>query len=63
MNEHGKRLMELMEGKFLYSTLVDPTNAQAMQMSMYWNGYTDCIKFFRSTAVEHKKRILSHERN
>ena len=59
MNEDGKRLFEVLQERFLFSTLTNPLAPSASNCAIYWSGYTDCIKFFRANALEHKKRVLS----
>ena len=58
-NKDGVKLFELMQSRFLMRTLVNPTAPNPGECAIYWSGYTDCLKFFYSTANEHKQRILS----
>ncbi len=57
IEENGKKLWEILEERFLMSTLVNPTAPQSEIVSIYWNGFTDCIKQFKQLGNQHRQRI------
>lgn len=57
MHTDGKKLWEILQDRFLLSTLVNPSAPQAETMAVYWAGFTDCIKQFRTLGLQHKQRI------
>ena len=59
MNEDGKKLLELYEERFIFSSLVNPMMSNASEAALYWSGFTDCIKGFKRYVSEHQQRITS----
>lgn len=57
MTDNGKDLWNILEERFLHSTLVNPTAPQSEIVAVYWAGFTDCIKQFKQLANQHKQRI------
>lgn len=56
-NKDGKRLLEILEKRYLHSNLINPAAANASSLALYWSGFCDCIKGFKSYASEHEQRI------
>ena len=59
MNNYGKELLEYLEERFIYSQNVHLNSAHPRDDALYWTGYTDLIKQFKSFANQHKKVIES----
>ena len=57
VDEDGKKLIKLLEERYLQQSLVDPTAINAPHLALYWTGFTDCIKSLKRQALEHKQRI------
>jgi hypothetical protein len=57
MSNDGKILWEILQNKFLWANLVNPTSDNCANTSLYWTGFTDCIKQFRQLGLQHKQRI------
>ena len=56
-NDFGKQLLKLYEDRFLFQSLVNPLANNASESALYWAGFTDCIKGFKSYVIEHQQRI------
>src|SRR4051812_17342544 len=57
LNKDGKKLWELLADKYLFNSLVDIQAPGPEMRSLYWSGFTDCLKFFKAQAKQHKQRI------
>ena len=57
MSVDGKKLWELLENKYLFTSMVDISTPGCEIRAMYWTGFTDCLKFLKQQAVQHKQRI------
>lgn len=55
----GKKLMNELENRFLFGSLVNPLSQNSSECALYWTGFTDCIKWLRNYANEHDERIKS----
>lgn len=58
-HKEGKAFYEMWQEKFLNRSLINPADAQAMQLALYWEGFKDCFRMAYNLALSHQQRILA----
>ena len=57
INKDGAKLLSILNEQYLQQPLIDPSSPSASTLAIYWSGFTDCIKNFKTRYDSHKKRI------
>jgi len=63
INEHGKKLMEKWIDNFLFNSQVHLSSSHPRDDALYWQGFTDFIRYCRKFAKQHKEHIDAEQRN
>jgi hypothetical protein len=56
VSANGKKLYEMMQDKYLLPAKFSPSDPNANQLSMYWEGFRAAIRGLKDNALIHMKR-------
>lgn len=58
-NKEGTAFFEMWKDKYLNRSLINPSDPQAQQLAIYWEGFKDCFRGAYKLALDHQMRILA----
>lgn len=58
-NKEGTAFYTMWKERYLERSLINPSDPQARQLALYWEGFKDCMRGAYKLALDHRMRILA----